>query len=80
MFDIVAACCMAEVADEELSDITHKKVEVYSEEFQDIGYYKDGQGRTRFGIIPGQGKHEEVGFSWDTHVEGYNIITNPNYR
>jgi hypothetical protein len=51
-FDIVAAMGMAEVGDEELHDIIPKKVEVVSDDFQDIGYYIDENGHKRFGIIP----------------------------
>jgi len=49
---MVAAMAMAEIGDEELSDITPKKAEPVSSTFQDVGYYKDENGYTRYGIIP----------------------------
>jgi len=43
---------MAELADEELSGITPSDVEdEKSAEWQDIGYYKDHNGITHYGII-----------------------------
>jgi len=45
---------MCEVADEELAGITPRITKPISEEFQDIGYYKDENGNTQFGIIPKQ--------------------------
>jgi hypothetical protein len=51
-FDMVAAMAMAEIGDEELSDITPKKAEPVSSTFQDIGYYKDENGYTHYGVIP----------------------------
>lgn len=55
-FDIVAAAGMAELGDEELS-VRHPTVkEPESGEFRDIGYYYDGNGKKRFGIIPKAGE------------------------
>jgi len=51
-FDLVAAMAMAEIADEELNGIIPKSNKPISQDFQDIGYYKDEKGYTRFGIIP----------------------------
>jgi hypothetical protein len=48
----VAAMAMAEIADEELNGIIPKSNKPISQDFQDIGYYKDEKGYTRFGIIP----------------------------
>ena len=53
-FDMVAACQMCEVGDEELNDILPKERKKENDEFQDIGYYKDEKGYTRFGVIPKQ--------------------------
>ena len=77
-FDIVAACQMAEVGDEELSDIIPKERTKYKDEFQDIGYYKDENGYTRFGVIPKQMK-QQVKATWDLSYGG-NVTSNPNYR
>jgi hypothetical protein len=49
---MVAACQMAEVGDEELSDIIPREYKPVSKEFRDIGYYTDEKGNKHFGIIP----------------------------
>ena len=77
-FDIVAACAMAEIGDEELRDIVPKKQEAVSQDFQDIGYYIDENGHRRFGIIPK--KNNNVRASWNLHDGNMNIISNPRYR
>lgn len=77
-FDIVAAMALCEVADEELNDIIPKKVETQSNKFQDIGYYKDEKGYTRFGVIPKQ-INMQVTARWDLH-DGRNITSDPRYR
>ena len=69
---------MAEIADEELRDITPRKQESISKEFQDIGYYKDEKGYTRYGVIPKQ-KIQQVQARWDLY-DGRNISSNPYYR
>lgn len=51
-FDIVAASCMALLADEELQGSVPKMVESKIDTWDDIGYYTDEQGRRRFGTIP----------------------------
>jgi hypothetical protein len=54
-FDIIAAMAMAELADEELSGIVPKLVEVQNPDNNyDIGYYTDADGNTRWGVIPKQ--------------------------
>lgn len=78
-FDMVAACAMAEVADEELSDIVPRKTEPVSKGFQDIGYYKDENGYTRFGIIPKTNVYQTK-VRWDTSDYNENITSNPLYR
>ena len=79
-FDMVAACQMCEVADEELNDIIPRTQKPVSEGFQDIGYYKDENGYIKFGIIPKTMQHT-VKAQIDTgYVEGYNITSDPRYR
>lgn len=79
-FDLVAAMAMCEVGDEELSDVLPRVKEPISNEFHDIGYYKDENGYTRFGVIPKNTYNQETKFSWERTYEGYNITTNPYYR
>jgi hypothetical protein len=43
---------MAEIADEEVSELVPVAVKEVKNEFQDIGYYKDEKGYTRYGVIP----------------------------
>lgn len=63
-FDIVAACGMVELADEELSGVVPRVVEdEVSNEWQDVGYYKDERGITRFGVIPNN-KQEIPNYTW----------------
>ena len=50
-----------------------------SNEFQDIGYYKDEKGYTRFGIIPKQNNNRKVQARWDLY-DGRNVNSNPYYR
>ena len=78
-FDIVAAMQMAEIADEELSELVPVQVKPIKNEFQDIGYYIDEKGYRRFGIIPKQ-KTEQARVKWDTHDGNINITSNPLYR
>ena len=77
-FDMVAACQMCEVGDEELNDILPKERKKENDEFQDIGYYKDEKGYTRFGIIPKQ-ITQQVKAHWDQY-DGKNVTSNPYYR
>ena len=77
-FDMIAAAQMCEIADEELNDIIPKEQKQYKEEFQDIGYYKDENGYTRFGVIPKQ-ITLQARATWDLY-DGRNITSNPNYR
>lgn len=50
-FDIIASMGMAELADEELHDVSPKFKEDKKQSFKDIGYYIDERGIKRFGII-----------------------------
>lgn len=77
-FDMIAAAQMCEIGDEELNDIIPKEQKKYKEEFQDIGYYKDENGYTRFGVIPKQITLQAKA-TWDLY-DGKNITSNPNYR
>lgn len=69
---------MAEIADEELNGIIPKSNKPISQDFQDIGYYKDEKGYTRFGIIPKK-MQQTVFATWDNY-DGKNLTSNPNYR
>lgn len=77
-FDIVASMQMCEIADEELNDIIPRQHKELKNEFQDIGYYKDEKGYTRFGIIPKQNQLQ-ARVSWDQY-DGKNVTSNPRYR
>ncbi len=78
-FDIIAAMAMAEIADEELSDIIPRKEKPVSEGFNDIGYYIDEKGYRKFGVIPNK-KEYQVRYKWDLSTHGQTISSNPNYR
>ena len=69
---------MCEIADEELNDIIPRQHKELKNEFQDIGYYKDEKGYTRFGIIPKQNQLQ-ARVSWDQY-DGKNVTSNPRYR
>jgi len=71
---------MCEVGDEELNDIVPREFKPVSTGFQDIGYYKDSKGYTRFGVIPKQTNLEVKGQIDTGYQEGYNITSNPRYR
>jgi hypothetical protein len=77
-FDLVAAMAMAEVGDEDLNGIIPKAQVDLSKDLQDIGYYKDENGYTRYGIIPKQ-IQPQISFTWNLY-DGGNISSNPNYR
>ena len=77
-FDIVASMQMCEIADEELNDIIPREQKPIKDEFQDIGYYKDEKGYTRYGIIPKQNQLQAK-VSWNLY-DGRNITSDPRYR
>ena len=77
-FDIVAALAMAEIADEELNGIVPRVPKDMYSDFQDIGYYKDENGYTHYGVIPNQ-IQMSVKASWDLY-DGRNITSDPRYR
>ena len=77
-FDIVAAMQMAEIADEEMSELIPTTTTTVKQEFQDIGYYKDENGYTRFGVIP-KSKQSQINVSWNNY-DDRNVTSNPRYR
>jgi hypothetical protein len=79
-FDMVAACQMAEIADEELSEVIPTQAKPVSEKFKDIGYYRDEKGIMRYGVIPTQNKFEVKGEINTGYIPGSNITSNPRYR
>ena len=70
---------MAEIADEELSEVIPAAVKNVNQDFQDIGYYKDENGYTRYGIIPKQQQIQTAKAKWDNY-DGKNVTSNPLYR
>lgn len=79
-FDMVAACQMAEIADEELSEVIPTQAKPVSEKFKDIGYYIDEKGIKRYGVIPDYSDKLVKGTINTGYIPGYNITSNPNYR
>lgn len=77
-FDLVAAMQMTEIGDEELNDLNPVSAKPVNSEFQDIGYYKDEKGYTRFGVIPKR-TQMNVKASWDNY-DGKNVTSDPRYR
>lgn len=77
-FDIVAAMQMAEIADEELSEVVPLAIKDNKKEFQDIGYYKDEKGYTHFGIIP-KDNQPKAKVTWNLY-DGRNVTSNPLLR
>ena len=79
-FDMVAACQMAEIADEELSEIVPAPAKPISEKFRDVGYYRDERGIMRYGVIPKHTENQVKGEINTGYIPGYNITSNPRYR
>lgn len=77
-FDIVAAMQMAEIADEELSEVVPVATKDIKKEFQDIGYYIDENGYRRYGIIP-KDNTPKAKVSWNLY-DGKTVTSNPLYR
>lgn len=77
-FDIVAAMQMAEIADEELSEVVPVATRDIKKEFQDIGYYIDENGYRRYGIIP-KDNTPKAKVSWNLY-DGRTVTSNPLYR
>lgn len=79
-FDIVAACGMAELADEELHDVSPKILKDETEEFQDIGFYVDEHGIKKYGIIPNNKFNKtKINDSWQSY-DNFKITSDPRYR
>lgn len=74
-FDIVAALAMALLADEELQGVVPKTVQVVKDEWQDIGYYTDEQGRRRYGKIPRVNQQLNVGNKIEISYDNIGIRT-----
>ena len=55
-FDIVAALVCVEIADEALMTIKPVKANSVSNQWQDIGWYKNEKGFMQFGVIPSKNK------------------------
>lgn len=51
-FDIIAAMVCAEIGDEQLMDIRPVKTNTISNNWKDIGWYKNEKGYMQFGVIP----------------------------
>lgn len=79
-FDIIAAMGMAELADEELHDISPKENKQEDESFDDIGYYFDERGIKRYGIIPKQNSYNlRIDDNW-IELNNFSRTSNPKYR
>ena len=78
-FDIVAAMQMTEIADEEVSELVPVAQKEIKNEFQDIGYYKDENGYTKYGVIP-KYNQSSVKATLKVQYDGGNITSNPRYR
>ena len=66
-FDIIASMAMALLADEELSGITPRQLEMQDDSWQDIGYYTDSDGVKHYGIIPKPIQINISANNWDTY-------------
>jgi hypothetical protein len=77
---MVAACQMAEIADEELSEIVPTQQKPQKAEFKNIGYYTDEKGIKHWGVIPKAYDNQVRGNINTGYVPGYNITSNSRYR
>ena len=60
-FDMVAAMGTCEIGDEALTGVVPNKQQVLKgDSWQDIGYYKDERGYTRYGAIPKNNIYEQI--------------------
>lgn len=78
-FDIIAAMAMSLLADEELSGIVPRQLEVEDNSWQDIGYYIDSNGTKRYGVIPNTQQPNIKANNWDTYYD-YTRIRSSNPR
>ena len=72
-FDIVAACQMCELGDEELTGVTAKSTDIKVKKLPMLGYYTDEYGKKQYGVIPDRDIHET---KWDDD----DINTNNVYK
>lgn len=77
-FDIVAALGMVFLADEEISGVVPRQIQEANERFEDIGYYKDENGYTKWGVIPKKDNKPKVGWTMEQPVKDF-ISSNPMY-
>ena len=77
-FDIVAAMQMCEIADEEISEFVPVEQKPISEQFSDIGYYRDNNGYLHYGQIP-KTNTPNVAYRHDSYIGG-NLTSDPRYR
>lgn len=73
---------MAELADEELRGVVPKLVEdEVSNEWKDIGYYKDANGKMHFGVKPDKDTMKLPGYRWKHDYDDLsrNRTSNPMY-
>lgn len=71
---------MAELADEELHDVSPKSNKPVIQEWEDIGYYTDEYGRKRYGVIPKNNTFKtNVNNDW-TSYDSFTRTSNPRYR
>ena len=59
-FDIVAAMSCCEIGDEAMTGIMPVKQQQTTSNWQDIGYYKDERGYTRYGAIPKKNIYDQI--------------------
>lgn len=72
-FDIVVACQMCELGDEELTGVTAKSTDIKVKKLPMLGYYTDEYGKKQYGVIPDRDIHET---KWDDD----DINTNNVYK
>lgn len=79
-YDIVASMQMCEIADEEISETLPVEQKPVSQEFTDIGYYRDAKGHIHYGPIPNQNKNSNIKASLEVQYSGGNVTSNIRYR
>jgi hypothetical protein len=71
---------MAEIADEELSEIVPTQQKPQKAEFKNVGYHTDEKGIKHWGVIPKAYDNQVRGNINTGYVPGYNITSNSRYR
>ena len=74
-FDIIASMAMALLADEELQGVVPKHVEEIKQQWQDIGFYIDSEGRKRYGVIPKSNNQIIINNNFDKSYDDIGIRT-----